>query len=53
MEHTKLEKGEREGRREQGSAGKAYVDHLMRRTLRGFYVFPERPTGDKYTRASR
>ena len=36
---------------EPGSAAKAYVDHLTRRTLRGFYVFPDRPTGDKYTRA--
>jgi predicted phage terminase large subunit-like protein len=36
---------------EPGSAGKAYVDHLTRRTLRGFYVRPDRPTGDKYTRA--
>ena len=36
---------------EPGSAGKAYVDHLTRRTLRGFSVIPDRPTGDKYTRA--
>ena len=36
---------------EPGSSGKAVIDEYARKVLKGFAYYPDKPTGDKVTRA--